>query len=65
MRTVRGMDTRTDLTSAPEQLQLLAAPALPVQFRLDQRTRERGMAHIAALKAQLAARAAARLDQAA
>jgi hypothetical protein len=31
-----------------------------LQFRLDQRTRERGLAHVAAIKAQLAARAAAR-----
>ncbi len=54
------MATRTDTTSAHEQLALLAAPELPVQFLLDQRTRQRGMAHIAALKAQLAARASGR-----
>lgn len=48
---------------APEQLSLLEQPALPLQFRLDQRTRERGLAHIAAIKAQLAARAAARSGQ--
>ncbi len=45
---------------APEQLALLSAPDLPVQFRLDQRTRARGLAHVAAIKAQLAARTAAR-----
>jgi len=44
-------------TPAPEQLALLPTPELPVQFRLDQRTRERGLAHIAAIKAQLAAKA--------
>jgi hypothetical protein len=46
--------------AAHEQLALLSPPELPIQFRLDQRTRERGLAHIAALRAQLAARAAAR-----
>jgi hypothetical protein len=50
----------------PEQLALLADDAsvapLPLQFRLDHRTRERGLAHIAALRAQLAARAAARSE---
>jgi hypothetical protein len=45
-------------TPAPEQLALLPTPELPLQFRLDQRTRERGLAHIAAIKAQLAAKAA-------
>jgi hypothetical protein len=42
-----------------EQLSLLPESPLPVQFRLDRRTRERGLAHIAAIKAQLASRAAA------
>ena len=50
----------------PEQLALLADDAsvatLPLQFRLDQRTRERGLAHIAQLRAQLAARAGARSE---
>jgi hypothetical protein len=40
-----------------EQLSLLAVSELPVQFRLDQRTRERGLAHIAAIRRQLAAKA--------
>lgn len=50
--------------TTPEQLSLLEQPSLPLQFRLDQRTRERGLAHIAAIKAQLAARAAARTPEA-
>jgi len=49
----------TTSTTAPEQLALLAPPPLPVQFLLDQRTRQRGMAHVAAIKAQLAERALA------
>jgi hypothetical protein len=40
-----------------EQLALLAVSELPLQFRLDQRTRERGLAHIAAIRRQLAAKA--------
>lgn len=44
----------------PEQLVLLGPNEPALQFRLDQRTRERGLAHVAAIKAQLAARAAAR-----
>jgi hypothetical protein len=50
----------TTTSEAPEQLALLDEFTLPLQFRLDQRTRERGLAHVAAIKAQLAARAAAR-----
>ncbi|MBI4884692.1 MAG: hypothetical protein HY826_11645 [Actinobacteria bacterium] len=42
-------------TVAPEQLELLAIGEPPLQFRLDKRTRERGLAHIAAIKAQLSA----------
>jgi hypothetical protein len=52
-------------TTAPEQLALLSPGELPLQFRLDQRTRQSGLAHIAAIKAQLAARAAARQADAA
>ncbi len=52
------MDDTTS-TTAPEQLALLAPPPLPLQFLLDQRTRQRGMAHVAAIKAQLAERALA------
>ena len=40
-----------------EQLTLLTVSELPLQFRLDQRTRERGLAHIAAIRRQLAAKA--------
>ncbi len=51
-------------TQAPEQsaeqLALLSPGDLPLQFRLDRSTRERGLAHIAAIKAQLTARAEAR-----
>ena len=36
------MATRTAVTDRPEQLSLLAPSELPVQFRLDRRTRERG-----------------------
>ncbi|MFM8268527.1 MAG: hypothetical protein ACKOA2_10955 [Ilumatobacteraceae bacterium] len=43
----------------PEQLTLLES-SLPAQFRLDRRTRERGLAHVAAIRAQLAANAASR-----
>ena len=54
-------------TSTPAEQLPLPIPAtppvpgsMPLQFRLDQRTRQRGLAHIAAIKAQLAARAAER-----
>ena len=40
--------------AGPEQLALLTVSDPPLQFRLDQRTRERGLAHVAAIKAQLA-----------
>lgn len=43
-------------TPTPEQLTLLAVSDLPIQFRLDQRTRQRGLAHIAAIRRQLAAK---------
>jgi hypothetical protein len=45
-----------------EQLTLLTISEQPVQFRLDQRTRERGLAHIAAIRRQLAAKAAGHGD---
>ena len=47
--------------TTPEQLALLTVSDPPLQFRLDQRTRERGLAHVAAIRAQLAALAADRL----
>ena len=54
------MVTSTDTPAAPEQLALLTVNDPPLQFRLDQRTRERGLAHIAAIRAQLSALAADR-----
>jgi hypothetical protein len=45
-----------------EQLTLLNVSEQPVQFRLDQRTRERGLAHIAAIRRQLAAKASVQGD---
>lgn len=54
------MNTNTQTRQEPVQLALLEDTGLPLQFRLDQRTRERGLAHIAAIKAQLAARAEVR-----
>lgn len=47
---------RTEQGPKPEQLSLLAESDLPLQFRLDRRTRERGLAHIAEIRRQLAAR---------
>jgi 2',3'-cyclic-nucleotide 2'-phosphodiesterase (5'-nucleotidase family) len=51
------MTKRQAHSATPEQLTLLAVSDLPIQFRLDQRTRERGLAHIAAIRRQLAAKA--------
>ena len=45
---------------APEQLTLLSVPSVPLQFRLDERTRRSGLQHIAELRAQIAAQAAGR-----
>ena len=41
------MTTKRQHTEQPEQLTLLAPADVPLQFRLDRRTRERGLAHIA------------------
>ena len=49
------MTNRQAQHATPEQLTLLSVSELPIQFRLDQRTRERGLAHIAAIRRQLAA----------
>jgi hypothetical protein len=60
------MATRSTATSTidradvPQQLTLLPVSPLPVQFRLDRRTRERGLAHIAEIRRQLAANASRR-----
>lgn len=53
---VRGMAHSNSTTPVAQQLSLLTPAGLPIQFLLDQRTRQRGLAHIAAIKAQLAAR---------
>jgi hypothetical protein len=48
------MTTSPTPEPAPQQLSLLPVSELPVQFRLDQRTRQRGLAHIAQIRRQLA-----------
>ena len=45
---------------APEQLSLLGAPSVPLQFRLDERTRRNGLQHVAELRALMAAQVANR-----
>jgi hypothetical protein len=45
------MATKTRLNS--QQLGLLDASSVPVQLRLDERTRRRGLAHVGVLRAQL------------
>jgi hypothetical protein len=50
------MNTSSVPATTPEQLSLLAVSDLPAQFRLDQRTRQRGLAHVAAIRRQLAAK---------
>ena len=56
------MSTRTARTphtagrAQPEQLSLLRSSELPVQFRLDRRTRERGLEHIAEIRRMLQAK---------
>jgi hypothetical protein len=52
--------TTTTTSPSPEQLTLLPATDVPVQFRLDAETRRRGLRHIAEIRARLdAARPAA------
>jgi hypothetical protein len=62
-----GSTDQLDQFDHPEQLSLFSRPDVPVQFRLDSRTCERGRAHIAAIRQQLEAQAARRreLDSAA
>jgi len=48
--------------STSQQLTLLPAPDVPLQFRLDEATRRRGLRHIAEIRLQLAARQATRTD---
>ncbi len=64
MTTARGTTTAQPgaragrpIADVPEQLTLLAPTDAPLQFRLDERTRRRGLAHIAAIRQQLAAQA--------
>jgi hypothetical protein len=45
--------TNTTTNSTPEQLTLLPAADVPVQFRLDDATRRRGLRHIAEIRARL------------
>jgi hypothetical protein len=45
--------TTTTTKSTPEQLTLLPAADVPVQFRLDEATRRRGLRHIAEIRARL------------
>jgi hypothetical protein len=51
--------TGTTGTDSPVQLTLLPRPSTPVQFRLDEATRERGRRHVAEIRQLLAARKAA------
>lgn len=55
-----GVRAGRHLAEAPEQLTLLSPTEAPLQFRLDERTRRRGLAHIAAIRQQLAEQAAQR-----
>jgi hypothetical protein len=58
-RTRRDGPVGRDATvEEPEQLSLLPAPAAPLQFRLDEATRQRGLRHIAEIRARLEHRAA-------
>jgi hypothetical protein len=45
--------TTTTTTTDPEQLTLLPATDVPVQFRLDAATRRRGLRHVAEIRARL------------
>jgi hypothetical protein len=45
--------TTSNTTRSPEQLTLLTPADVPVQFRLDAATRERGLRHIAEIRARL------------
>jgi hypothetical protein len=48
------MTSRTIPQDRSEQLTLLPPAAVPVQFRLDEATRRRGLRHIAEIRARLA-----------
>lgn len=49
---------RSPRSGQPEQLALLDAGDVPIQFRIDAATRRRGLAHVAALRRVLAEQAA-------
>jgi len=57
------MVTMTTTTESPEQLTLLGDAPVPVQFRLDEATRRRGLAHIAEIRRQLERARAARAEE--
>jgi hypothetical protein len=59
MNTTRRPVTGGDIDQ-PEQLTLLPPTDAPLQFRLDEPTRRRGLEHIARIRRQLAAQAAKR-----
>jgi hypothetical protein len=56
MSTRNAHSPTTAGTARPEQLSLLRSSELPVQFRLDRRTRERGLEHVAAIRRMLQAK---------
>ena len=56
------MTSRTTPQDGSEQLTLLSVAAVPVQFRLDEATRRRGLRHIAEIRAQLERARAARAE---
>ena len=49
----------SEIADVPEQLSLLSG-SVPLQFRIDDRTRRSGLQHIAQLREQMAVQAAAR-----
>jgi hypothetical protein len=52
----------TKARSDSQQLRLLDSSSVPVQLRLDERTRRLGLAHIAKIRAQLAEQQRQRTD---
>lgn len=53
-------DAGNGAVAVPEQLSLLSTPSVPLQFRLDERTRRCGLQHVAELRALMVAQAAGR-----
>ena len=58
MNTPRTASPRSERPARPEQLTLLDASHVPLQFRLDAATRRRGLAHVAQMRQLIAAQAA-------